>query len=362
MSRAPAFWIASGIAALILGGGAYHYLSNASLQAGPNAEAAVAPATIAVAVEAERVTVDTVVEDIHAVGSLLPNEAIAVSPEVAGRISQIHFSEGDEVAAGDVLVELDGTILRAELAKARAEINLAEANRKRAMTLAQQGTGTLRARDEAVAGYLAAQANVALAQARLDKTIIAAPFSGVAGLRAVSVGAYVTPGDRIVDLVEIDPIKVSFQVPELALSSLRTGQAIRVSVDAVPGSGFEGTIYAIDPVVDENGRAIRLRARIANPDHVLFPGLFARVQIVVERRENAILVPESAVFASGQDRLVYRVVDGRAIRTIVTLGQRRPGWVEVAAGLDPDAVVVTAGHQQARDGVPVEIVGSGAGS
>jgi membrane fusion protein (multidrug efflux system) len=362
MSRAPALWLALGIAALALGGGGYHFLSEDGVLSGANAEAAVAPAVRAVAVEAERVTVDTVIEDIHAVGSLQPNEAIAVSSEVAGRINEIRFSEGDEVAAGDVLVELDDTILRAELAKARAEINLAEANRTRAMTLAKQGTGTLRARDEAIAGHLAAQANVALAQARLDKTTVVAPFSGVVGLRAVSVGAYVTPGDRIVDLVEIDPIKVSFQVPELALSSLSTGQAIRVSVDAVPGRSFEGTIYAIDPVIDENGRAISLRARIANPDHVLLPGLFARVQIVVERRENAILVPESAVFASGRDWLVYRVVDGRAIRTIVTLGQRRPGRVEVTGGLDPDAVVVTAGHQQARDGVPVEIVGPGAGS
>jgi membrane fusion protein (multidrug efflux system) len=189
MSRAPALWLALGIAALALGGGGYHFLSEDGVLSGANAEAAVAPAVRAVAVEAERVTVDTVIEDIHAVGSLQPNEAIAVSSEVAGRINEIRFSEGDEVAAGDVLVELDDTILRAELAKARAEINLAEANRTRAMTLAKQGTGTLRARDEAIAGHLAAQANVALAQARLDKTTVVAPFSGVVGLRAVSVGA-----------------------------------------------------------------------------------------------------------------------------------------------------------------------------
>jgi len=201
-----------------------------------------------------------------------------------------------------------------------------------------------------------AKANLALAQARLEKASIAAPFSGIVGLRAVSAGAYVTPGDRLVGLADIDPIKVDFRVPELVLSSLRVGQVIHLTVDAIPGKTFEGKIYAIDPTVDVNGRAVRLRARIANPDRLLFPGLFARVQIVIERRENAVLVPESAVFSRGHERLVYRVVDGRAVLTKIELGQRRPGEVEVTDGLGHDAMVVTAGHQKLRDGARVEIV------
>ncbi|MGH8670039.1 MAG: efflux RND transporter periplasmic adaptor subunit, partial [Burkholderiales bacterium] len=107
------------------------------------------------------------------------------------------------------------------------------------------------------------------------------------------------------------------------------------------------------------GRAIRLRARIPNPRGELSPGLFARVQIVVERRENALLVPESAVFAEGAKRFVYRVIDGRAVLTGVQLGQRRPGQVEVRKGLGRDDVVVTAGHQQIRDGTPVDVLRSG---
>jgi membrane fusion protein (multidrug efflux system) len=130
----------------------------------------------------------------------------------------------------------------------------------------------------------------------------------------------------------------------------------------VPGRTFDGAVYAIDPIVDENGRAIRLRARVANPDRALFPGLFARVQIVIERRDNSVLVAESAVFARGQERFVYRIVDGRAALTKVELGQRRPGRVEVTAGLAPDALVVTAGHQQVRDGGRVEIVEPRTGS
>ncbi|MGF1628447.1 MAG: efflux RND transporter periplasmic adaptor subunit [Kiloniellaceae bacterium] len=355
-------WMALGIAALAAGGAFYHYQTEQNATAGLIAQAAIPAAEKVVTVEAVPVVVDTVLQDIRAVGTLGPDEAVIIAPEIAGRIDRIRFAEGEEVAAGDVLVELDATTLRAELVKARSDMTLAEANQERAATLAQRGTGTLRARDEALAAHQVAQANVSLAQARLEKATITAPFPGVVGLRAVSVGAYVTPGTRIVELANIDPIKVDFRVPELVLSSLRPGQPIRVNVDALPGQTFEGEVYVIDPIVDENGRAVRLRARLPNPDRTLKPGLFARVQIVIERRENSVLVPESAVFAEGQRRLVYRVVDGRAALTQVELGHRRPGQVEVLSGLGPGEVVVTAGHQQIRDGTRVEIVELGAGS
>lgn len=356
------FWAVLAVAALALGGAGWLYLEHgAGAPPAGNANAAPPPATAGerkpVVVEAEPVASDTVIENIRAVGSLEPNETVIVSPEIAGRIEKIHFREGDTVQAGDVLVELDSAILQAELAKARSDLVLAEANRRRAETLGRQGTGTLRARDEAVAAHQAALAELALAEARLGKTRITAPFSGVLGLRAVSPGAFVTPGDRLVALAEIDPIKVDFRVPELVLTSLRTGQPIEVTVDALPGRVFRGEIYAIDPLVDPAGRAVRLRARIPNPDRALVPGLFARVQIVVDRRENAVLVPESAVFAEGSQRYVYRVADGRAVLTPVELGQRRPGQVEVMSGLAPGAIVVTAGHQQLRDGNPVELTG-----
>jgi membrane fusion protein (multidrug efflux system) len=272
------------------------------------------------------------------------------------------FAEGDKVEAGAVLVELDFTILQAELSKAQSELALAETNRNRMMSLAKQGTGSFRERDEAVAAYQSAQANLALAKARLEKSTITAPFSGVIGVRSVSIGAYVSPGHHIVELVDIDPIKVDFRVPELALPSLQPGQFVRVTVDALPGQVFDGEVYVIDPIVDANGRAIRLRAQIPNPNGRLSPGLFARVQIVVERRENALLIPEPAVFADGQARYVYRIVDGRAVQTEIELGQRQPGFVEVRSGVDRDTVVVTAGHQQIRDGSRVTIVKPRAGT
>lgn len=355
-------WMILVVAAMALAGVGYQLLAERASTAGHVAQAADAEAEKVVTVEAASVTVGTVLDDIRAVGTLRANDAVVISPEIAGRISAFRFEEGNEVAAGDVLVELGSTILRAELVKARSDLKLAESNRERAMALARQGTGTLRSRDEAVAAHQVAEANLALAQARLEKATITAPISGVIGIRSVSEGAYVTPGTPIVEMVDIDPIKVDFRVPELVLSSVRVGQTIRLTVDALPGRTFEGSIYVVDPIVDANGRAVRLRALVDNPGRDLFPGLFARVQIVVERRENSVLIPESAVFAVGGKRFVYRIIDQRASLTEVELGQRQPGQVEIRAGLGDGDSVVTAGHQQVSEGVRVEVVRPTVGS
>lgn len=352
----PTFWLAFAAATLAIGTAGYLFLPEMSSTPAPQANAATPREARGVAVEAQRVSVETVTEDIRAVGTLRPNEAVVVAAEIAGRIDRIRFREGQEVSAGDVLVELDASILRAELAKARSDLALARANNERAMTLARQGTGTLRARDEAQAAFLAAQANLALAEARLQKATLIAPLSGTVGLRAVSVGAYVTPGERIVELSDTDPLKVDFRVPELQVANLKPGQTIMISADAIPGTSFEGSIYAIDPVLDVNGRAIRLRARVPNPDGRLSPGLFVRIQIIVDRRPGAVLVPESAVFAAGGKTYVYRIVEGRAQRTEVALGQRRPGIVEIRSGLSPEDMVITAGHQRLRNGAVVEVI------
>jgi membrane fusion protein (multidrug efflux system) len=351
------FWLVLGAVAAALAGG-IHFWQKTSVRAAisPEAERSNGKApNRPVAVEVAGLTVDTVIERVQAVGTLQPNEAVTVVPEIAGRIVRIAFTEGQAVQAGEVLVELDAAILKAELSKARAELALARADHDRAVTLAAQGMSTLRERDETQGALDAAQANLELAQARLQKTTLRAPLSGIVGLRAVSAGAFVAVGQRIVDLTSIHPLKLDFRVPELALADVRRGQAVQVTVDARAGRSFSGEIYAIDPVVDVAGRAIRIRARVPNPKGELSPGLFARVQVVVARRENALLLPESAVFARDDKTYVFRVVDGRAVRTAVVLGQRRPGFVEVREGLARDARVVTAGQQQLRDGAPVKV-------
>lgn len=312
------------------------------------------------AVEVAEVVVDTVRSEITAIGSLLPNEAVAIQPEIAGRISRILFEDVQQVERGAPLIELDKEILQAELAQAQSNLSLSRANFDRADTLLKQGTGTARARDEAVARLRSDEAGLDLAKARLEKTTIRAPFSGVLGLRSISLGRYVTPADIIVTLQQIDPLKAEFRVPEIYLTSIRVGQKIEMTADALSGQTFTGEIYAIDPQVDVNGRSLRIRALVPNPDISLFPGLFIRLTIIADTRQNAVLVPESAITSDGQERYVYRLVGGKVALTRVELGARRPGMVEVLNGLNPEDVVVVAGQLRLRDGIAVDVVGHGA--
>lgn len=365
----PRFWLILGALAIVSGAAAVLYpdLELDDLRervgltrhpAGTPVPAPVRAGAMRVAVEVTPAKAGPLVETIQAVGTLRPNEAVTVTSEIAGRVAKLAFREGQRVNAGDLLVQLDAAILRAELARSRSELTLARANHERNTRLARDGMASPRTRDESLAALQAAEAGIALAEARLEKTAIRAPLSGVVGLRAISSGAFVEPGTPIVELSDIDPIKLDFRVPELALPSLRNGQSVRVTVDALPGLRFAGEVYAIDPIVEPGGRAVRLRARIPNPDTRLTAGLFARVEIVISEREQVLLIPESAVFARGNGRHVFRIVDGRAKLTPVSVGVRRPGQVEIREGLAAGDVVVTAGHQTLRDNGEVEVLGS----
>lgn len=310
-----------------------------------------------VPVEAAIVQTAVVSDEVSAVGTLRSNESVMIRPEIAGRIASINFKEGEPVEAGQVLVSLDDSTHQAELADARAALKLAESNFRRLDELFKKGSITARERDEALARLESTRATLQLSQARLDKTDVTAPFAGMLGLRRVSPGDYVTPGQDLVNLEDIDPIKVDFRIPERHLSSLSTGQLIRVRVDAFPSRAFDGEVYAIDPQIDPGGRSIAIRAYIDNPDLVLRPGLFARVRLVVAERPGAMVVPEEAIVPRGDQRYVFRVVDGKAALTEVTIGQRQGGNVEIVAGLSRDDTVVTAGQLKIRDGAPVVVLG-----
>ncbi|WP_377810886.1 efflux RND transporter periplasmic adaptor subunit [Azospirillum sp. A29] len=307
-------------------------------------------------VEAAQVRVGTVERTVTAVGSLLSNESVVVRPEIAGRISEIAFKEGQRVAKGTVLVRLDDAIARATLAQAQASIAFSRAELSRADQLVRQNTGPLRNREQASAKLLADEAAVQLARAQLDKQVIAAPFDGVLGLRKASVGDFVQAGKDIVNLEDIDTLKLDFRVPEMFLPAVKVGQTVKVAVDAFGGRSFDGTVYAIDPLVDVNGRALAIRARVPNPDGSLRPGLFARVSLTLTTVPDAVLIPEQAIVAFGKDQFVFKVVDGKVVQTRVVLGERRNAEVEIAKGLAPGDMVVTAGQLKIRDGVPVTVL------
>jgi membrane fusion protein, multidrug efflux system len=299
----------------------------------------------------------TATDDLWAVGSLRSDESVQVSSELTGRIAEIAFREGDPVKEGQVLVKLDDALVAAEVTDAKARLDLAQANYERAQSLSRSGSGTDRALDEATSALGIARAALQLAETRLAKLSIAAPFDGVVGLRDISVGAYVTPGAAIVNLEKIDRLKLDFRLPETVLSEVKVGQDVEVRVDAFRDRTFSGEVYAIDPQVDVNGRSLRIRARIANPDLQLRPGLFARVIIKGLEERQVVRVPESAVVPSGNDKLVFSIVGGKAKENKVTTGRRRAGEVEVLTGIEEGTQVVVSGQGRLRDGAQVEVYG-----
>jgi membrane fusion protein (multidrug efflux system) len=313
-------------------------------------------------VEAVKVAKASLPQTITAVGSMRSDESVTLRPEVAGRINAIGFQEGQRVAKGAPLVKLDPAIPQAELQQANANLTLAKAKYERAVDLQQRGFISSQARDEAENNLKVAEAAVTLAQARLAKTEIKAPFNGLIGLRQVSIGDYVKEGADLVNLESVDLLKVDFRVPEIYLKQVRVGQVLEVSLDAVPGRTFEGRIYAINPLIDAAGRSILIRAQVQNPDAALRPGMFVRVRLITREMADALVVPEQALVPQGQEQYVFRVMDGKAVRTRVEVGQRGDGRVEIVGGVEPEDVVVTAGQQKLRDGSSVQLAGAANGA
>jgi membrane fusion protein, multidrug efflux system len=313
------------------------------------------PATV---VEAVKTASAPMPQMITAVGSLRSDESITVRPEVAGRISVIGFQEGQRVAKGSTLVKLDPAINAAELQQARANLTLARSKFDRAVDLSKSNFISGQAKDEAENNLKVAEAAVQLAEAKLAKTEIKAPFSGIIGLRVVSVGDYVKEGADVVNLESIDPLKVDFRVPETYLKQVQVGQSLQVTLDAVPGKTFEGRVFALNPLVDASGRAIVIRAIVRNPDTSLRPGMFARVRLITRNDAEALVVPEQAIVPLGDEQYVFRIADGKAARVKVDVGQRRDGKVEVVRGLNAGDVVVTSGQLKIRDGSAVKVAGA----
>ncbi len=312
------------------------------------------PGGFAVPVEAQIVRVGLRRKEAEAIGTLRSWESIVVKPEVTGRVTKINFEEGTFVKEGLVLVELDAVEAEAEVMRAKAALDLAQETHQRALKLRQGGAGSVAALDRAQADLASAEATLKLAEARLAKTRLVAPFDGVIGLRKVSVGALLVPGQEIVNLEQINPLKVDFKVPEMLLAAVKVGQVIRLRLDAMGSRAVDGTVYAIDPLLETGGRAIVLRARIPNPDGALRPGLFARVVLTIEEKQDAIFVAEQAVLpGSDGSKSVFKAVDGKAVMTPVELGERVKGEVEVVSGLKDGDVVITAGLPKLRPGVPV---------
>ncbi|MEQ9122651.1 MAG: efflux RND transporter periplasmic adaptor subunit, partial [Alphaproteobacteria bacterium] len=295
--------------------------------------AAAQKAERSVAVEAMTVAPTVLVESVSAVGDLDSEASVIVRSEIPGRVKEIGFVEGAPVREGQPLIRLSDAIARAELDQAVARRELSRRNYERARALNNRGHSSAQTLDIAREEVRVNESSVELAEARLAKTVIEAPFDGVVGLTAVSVGDYIEAGDDIVNLEKIRPLKVDFRVPERYLRLIQVGRTVEVALDALPGEVHQGEVYAIDPRIRAADRSVAVRARLPNPDGRLRPGLFARVNLIVDRRTQAIVVPEEALVPRGDRRYVYKIVDGKAELVEIQIGLRETGRIEIVSGL-----------------------------
>jgi membrane fusion protein (multidrug efflux system) len=302
-------------------------------------------------------------EELPAVGSLRSNQSVIVRPEVSGRVAQIAFRDGEAVRRGQLLIALDAGVNEAEVAQARAELELAQSNLQRTRDLARKSFVSDSAQDQAASSVKVLEAKLRLAQARLEKMRIVAPFDGMLGIRSVSVGDFVREGTDLVNIEDVQRLKADFRLPERLFKQLVVGQSVDVLADALPGETFRGTIEAINPKIDSGGRSVEVRARLDNPGGRLRPGMFVRVNVVVGSRANALMVPEEAIVPFGDDFYVFRVVDSKAQRVAVKLGIRRNAQVELLSGaVAGDRIVVSGQLRLSGDGIVVRVVSAGPGS
>lgn len=307
-------------------------------------------------VEASPVRAEKLIVEINAVGSLIANESVTLRPEISGLIEKIHFKEGDRVEQGAVLVTLEAAEYRARLDQSSASLKIRQLNYDRAKRLVEKNLTSQQEYDQEAALLEEARAARALDEDRLRKTVLRAPFSGTLGLRQVSPGEFVQDGDDMVEITDISSLKLDFQVPEVNLTQLRVGQKVDIQADAYPGETFTGEVYVIASRLDTASRSVQLRAKVANDKGRLRPGMFARVKLRVAEKDNALLIPEEALWPIGEKHFVYRVVDGTAGLIPITIGYRRRGDVEVTSGLSAGELVVTAGQTKIREGAAVTVI------
>lgn len=312
-------------------------------------------------VEVAVVAPQAVSDRFTALGSIEAVETIEVVAEIDGTVVRLPFTEGGDARAGQVLAQLDDSQLAASLSRAVAQRDHAQSNLARIENLVGQSILPPQSGDDARSDLKVAQADVALAQARLAKATIRAPFAGVLGSRRVSPGAFLHAGDVITDLSQVDEVKVKFTVPERFLATVKPGAQVDVGSPAFPDSPLTGSISLIDPVLDEATRSAHVTARAANPHRLFKPGMSADVAVTLSERPQALTVPSEAVFYEGAQALVYVIKDdGTVTRAALTLGTRLADAVEVVSGLEAGAKIVRAGHQKLFEGAKVMPMGQGA--
>ena len=308
----------------------------------------VAPPTAVIAAEAR---VQPVAETLAVVGTLTANESIEVKSETDGTVAEIFFEEGQPVKKGALLFRLDETKFSAALAEAEANLKLASTTFGRSQELQREKLVSPQEFEAAAAQFQAHQATVELRRRQLQDARIHAPFAGVMGSRTVSAGQVITKSTALTWLVDLDPVKAEFSVPERFLRELKAGQALALTVAAYPKEPFRGEVYFLAPQIDPLNRTLLMKARVPNAEHKLKPGMFASLELALTWREAAVVIPESALMSVGERTSVYVIdAESRAQPRPVKVGLRLPNLIEVTEGLQAGERVISEGVQKVRPG------------
>jgi len=305
-----------------------------------------------ISVVSRKVSLQPIARELRALGTARANEAVEITAKTSNIVAAIRFSDGGAVAKGAVLVELDSAQARADLAAAQAALTESNSQYQRAMELLPTQSLSKSQFDQIVAARAANAARVDAAKARLEDTVIRAPFSGRVGLRRVSVGSLISPGTVITTLDDASVIKIDFAIPENNLTALRAGLPVTAGSTAYPSRVFKGRVTSLDSRIDATSRSVLVRAAIPNGDGALKPGMFLNVELLRDQR-NGIVIPEESLVPEQNRQFVYVVVNGNAQKREVRTGLRRPGSVEIIEGLAQGERIVVEGTVKLREGGPV---------
>ncbi|MCL1073051.1 efflux RND transporter periplasmic adaptor subunit [Shewanella dokdonensis] len=292
-------------------------------------------------------------DEVEALGNVIANESVVITPKVSDLVTAIYFHDGDMVTAGQLLLQLNDAQQQAQLQQ--AQVQLAENRRelKRIRGLVDNRTIAASEQDRLQTLIDSALAQVAAATAAVNDRQIRAPFAGRLGLRQISLGGLVTPGTVITTLDDIATIKLDFPVPERFIQQLQPGKKVEASAVAYDNTIFHGVVTTIDSRINPETRAVTVRAVLSNSDAKLLPGMLMKVRLIKQARE-ALLLPESAIVPIQQQHQVYVVADNHtASRREVTIGLRTRGWVEITSGVTAGEQVIVRGLMKVRDGQPV---------
>ena len=369
--RPVVFLVVLALLAAVTGGLAYFQFAIKPTMIKTFMAAAFAPKPTAVTAEA--VKVEKWPPELTAIGTLRAYQGVIIAPQAAGVVTAKHFESGDDVEVGAPLINIDNSVEQADLANGLAQLKNAEATLARQKTLVVQGNTPQSSVDAAIAARNSAAATVERTRAVIAQKAIRAPFAGRLGLRNVDIGQYVAVGTSLVTLQQLDPIYADFPVPEEALRSLAVGQAVSMTVDAIPGRSFEGKIEAIDARVSAKSRNVTARAVFANPDRKLLPGMFANLTVTTGEPASVLTVPRTAIVYSlyGDTVFVVRAAphareqggvsdnggpSGLIVeRRFVRVGPARGERIAINEGLRPGERVVTAGQIKLQAYMPVTL-------